>query len=200
VLYNGSTWKGRTIATYAGGADGWISYPPAAGSNRGASVTGYYLKKNLDESHTDLVNIASSQTLVDIRLAEVYLNYAEAAYHLDKAGDANTGMNAVRNRAGLPSLALSGDALLSQIKKERTIELAGEGQHYWDLRRWKDAVSTLTGLYVHGLKITDAGGFFSYDYISCDDAPRVFPAKLYALPILSTELVNNPGCLQIEGW
>lgn len=200
VLYNGSTWKGRTIETYSGGTDGWISYPPAGGSNRGASETGYYLKKNLDETHTDLVNIASSQTMVEIRLAEVYLNYAEAAYHLDKAGDANTGMNAVRNRAGLPALALSGDGLLSQIKRERTIELAGEGQHYWDLRRWKDAVSTLTGLYVHGLKINNAGGSFSYDYITCDDAARVFPAKLYALPILSTELVNNPGCLQIDGW
>ncbi|MDR3713054.1 MAG: RagB/SusD family nutrient uptake outer membrane protein [Puia sp.] len=200
VLYNGSTWKGRTLETYPGGTDGWIAYPPAAGSNRGASETGYYLKKNLDSTHTDLVNIASSQTMVEIRLAEVYLNYSEAAYQLNQIADANAGINAVRNRAGLPSLSLSGDALLSQIKKERTIELAGEGQHYWDLRRWQDAATTLSGIYVHGLKVNNTGSSFTYDYITCDDAPREFPAKLYALPILSAELVNNPGCEQILGW
>lgn len=201
VLYNGASWKGRTIETYSGGTDGWISYPPAGGSNRGASETGYYLRKNLDEAHTDLVNIASSQTMVEIRLAEVYLNYAEAAYELGKTADANTGVNAVRSRVSLPSLNLSGDALLARIKRERTIELAGEGQHYWDLRRWQDAVVTITGLYVHGLKITDQGdGSFAYDYISCDDAARSFPSKLYAFPILSTELVNNPACEQIQGW
>lgn len=200
VLYNGAVWKGRAIQPYTGGKDGWTAYPPAAGSNRGASETGYYLKKYLDETHTDLVNIASSQPVVEIRLAEVWLNYAEAAYHLSKTADANNGINAVRNRVGLPSLNLSGDALLSRIKKERTIELAGEGHHYWDLRRWKDAVGTLTGLYVHGLKANNAGGSFSYDYITCDDAPRQFPAKLYAFPILSSELVNNTACTQIEGW
>lgn len=200
VLYNGATWKGRTIETFVGGQDGWTAYPPAGGSNRGASVTGYYLKKYLDESHTDLVNIASSQTLVEIRLAEVYLNYAEAAYQLNKPGDANSGINAVRNRVGLPSLNLSGSALLAQIKKERTIELAGEGQHYWDLRRWKDAETTLTGKYVHGIKATGDGTSFTYDYITCDDAPRQFPSKLYAFPILSSELINNPACTQIQGW
>ncbi|MGX5689640.1 RagB/SusD family nutrient uptake outer membrane protein [Arcticibacter tournemirensis] len=200
VLYNGASWKGRTIETNVGGADGWISYPPAGGSNRGASVTGYYLRKYLDESHTDLVNIRSSQTMVEIRLAEVYLNSAEAAYHLNNNSAANEGINAVRGRVGLPALNLSGAALLAQIKKERTIELAGEGQHYWDLRRWKDAASTLTGKYVHGIKITGTGSSASYDYIVCDDAPRQFPSKLYAFPILSSELINNPAITQIQGW
>jgi hypothetical protein len=200
VLYNGAAWKGRTIETFVGGTDGWTAYPPAGGSNRGASVTGYYLKKNLDETHTDLVNIASSQTLVEIRLAEVYLNFAEAAYNLSIPADANKGIKAVRDRVGLPTLNLSGSALLAQIKKERTLELAGEGQHYWDLRRWKDAESTLTGKYVHGIKIISDGTTLQYTYLPCDDAPRQFPAKLYSFPILSSELVNNPACTQIQGW
>lgn len=200
VLYNGCTWKGRTIEPYVGGTDGWTAYPPAAGSNKGASVTGYYLKKNVDESHTDLINKASSQTLVEIRLAEVYLNYAEAAYNLNKTADANSGINAVRQRVGLPVLNLSGASLLKQIKKERKIELAGEGQRYWDLRRWKDAVSQLAGLYVHGLKVTKTGNTFTYSYITCDDLPRQFPEKFYAFPILSSERSNNPACEQITGW
>lgn len=200
VLYNGATWKGRTIETYVGGTSGWISYPPAGGSNRGASETGYYLKKYLDSTHTDLVNIASSQPMIEMRLAEVYLNLAEAAYHLNKTQEANAAINVIRNRVGLPSLSLSGDNLLAQIKKERTLELAGEGQHYWDLRRWKDAVSTLTGLYVHGLKITNNGDYFTYNYITCDDSPRDFPSKLYQFPIPSSELNNNSACTQIAGW
>lgn len=200
VLYTGADWKGRAIEAYSGGKDGWLAYPPAGGSNKGATVTGYYLKKYLDESHADLVNIKSSQTMVEIRLAEVYLNYAEAAYHLNKLTESVTAVNMVRNRAGLSSSALTGAALLAQIKKERTIELAGEGQHYWDLRRWKDAENTLTGLKVHGIKANNLGASFSYDYIICDDAPRQFVKKMYAFPILSTELVNNLNCTQIENW
>jgi len=200
VLYNGASWKGRTIEPYSGGVDGWVAYPPAAGSNKGASVTGYYLKKNVDETHTDLINKASSQTLVEIRLAEVYLNMAEAAYNLSKVSEANNGINAVRQRVGLPALNLSGTSLLNQIKNERKIELAGEGQRYWDLRRWKDAVSKLNGIYVHGIKVTKTGESFTYDYITCDDLPRQFPDKFYAFPILSSERANNPACEQITGW
>ena len=192
--------RGETIEPFVGGVDGWTAYPPAAGSNKGASVTGYYLKKNVDESHTDLINKASSKTLVEIRLAEVYLNFAEAAYNLSKTADANTGINAVRQRVGLPVLNLSGAALLKQIKKERKIELAGEGQRYWDLRRWKDAAGQLTGLYLHGIKVTKTGDSFTYSYITCDDLPRQFPEKFYAFPILSSERSNNPACEQITGW
>ncbi len=200
VLYNGCSWKGRTIEPFAGGTDGWTAYPPATGGNKGASVTGYYLKKYVDQSHIDLINKASSQTMVELRLAEVYLNFAEAAYKLDKISDANSGINTIRQRVGLPVLNLSGVNLFNQIKKERKIELAGEGQRYWDLRRWKDAVNQLSGLYVHGLKVTKTGNTFSYDYITCDDLPRQFPEKFYAFPILSSERSNNPACEQITGW
>lgn len=200
VLYNGATWKNRAIQTYVGGSDGWVAYPPAGGSNRGATVTGYYLKKYLNESHSDLVNIESAQTMVEVRLAEVYLNRAEAAYFLNNTSVANASINAVRNRVGLPSLSLSGNALLSRIKRERTVELAGEGHHYWDLRRWRDAEATLTGLYVHGIRATAVGDSFVYDYIVSDDAPRQFLSRLYAFPILSSELVNNTALTQISGW
>jgi len=53
---------------------------------------------------------------------------------------------------------------------------------------------------VHGIKITGTGSSASYDYIVCDDAPRQFPSKLYAFPILSSELINNPAITQIQGW
>lgn len=200
VLYNGCTWKGRTIEPYDGGTDGWTAYPPSSGSNNGVSETGYYLRKYVNESHTDLVNIKSSQPLIEIRLAEVYLNFAEAAYNLNKTADANSGINIIRVRVGLPSLNLSGTTLLNQIKQERKIELAFEGQRYWDLRRWQDAESTLSGLYVHGLQVVNNGGVFTYNYITCDNAPRQFPSKFYAFPVPTAELINNPLCTQTSGW
>jgi len=128
------------------------------------------------------------------------LNFAEAAYNLNKPADANNAINIVRARVGLPSLSLSGAALLTQIKHERKIELAFEGQRYWDLRRWGDANSVLSGLYVHGLEVINNGGTFAYSYITCDDAPRQFPEKFYAFPILTSELINNPLCIQTSGW
>jgi len=202
VLYNGSTWKGRTIETFDGGVDGWVAYPPAVGSNKGASETGYYLKKYLDETHIDLVNVLSSQPWIEIRLAEVYLNRAEAAYHIGNLDNvANADLDAVRGRVGLPTnLNLSGTALLNKIKHERKIELAFEGQRYWDLRRWKDAIAVLDGLRVHGIKPVFDGSNFTYDYIECDDADRKFPERFYAFPIQTAERANNPACLQIEGW
>jgi starch-binding outer membrane protein, SusD/RagB family len=200
VLYNGETWKGRTIQTYEGGKDGWIAYPPVTGGNLGYSVTGYYCRKNVDETHTDLVNVESSQTMVEMRLAEVYLNLAEAAYQLGKTGEANDAVNAVRNRVGLPDVSLTGTTLYAQIKTERKLELAMEGQRYWDIRRWKDAVSVLNGLYVHGIKPVLGDSGLTYDYITCDDAPRQFPEKFYAFGIPSSELLNNTACRQITGW
>jgi len=200
VLYNGETWKGREIQTYDGGKDGWVAYPPVNGGNLGSSVTGYYCRKYIDESHTDLVNVESSQPLVEIRLAEVYLNLAEAAYELGKADEANSAINTVRNRVGLPDVSLTGTALFAQIKTERKLELAMEGQRYWDLRRWKDAVDVITGLYVHGIKPVIGDSGLTYDYITCDDAERQFLEKFYAFGIPSSELENNTACEQISGW
>lgn len=80
-----------------------------------------------------------------IRTADVYLMAAEA-YALSatpNVAKANEYMNAVRSRAGLPNLSLTGTALMSQIKLERQLELAMEGSRFWDLVRWGDAATEL---------------------------------------------------------
>jgi hypothetical protein len=88
-----------------------------------------------------------------IRYAEVLLNYAEASYELTGAisdADLNKTINAIRNRASnnntsrLAPLtnafaAANGLDLLGEIRRERDVELALEGFHYWDLLRWKTA-------------------------------------------------------------
>jgi len=77
-----------------------------------------------------------------IRLSEVYLNRAEANYHLNNAGAAQADVNLIRKR-GLPTAAnvtATGAALLEEILLERRIELSFEGHRLWDLTRNKKGV------------------------------------------------------------
>jgi len=72
-----------------------------------------------------------------IRLADTYLMEAEA---LGATGArAQALLDAVRARVGLPSVPVS----LTAIKAERRLELAGEGNRFYDLVRWGDAASKL---------------------------------------------------------
>ncbi len=75
-----------------------------------------------------------------IRFADMLLIYAEA---LNKQNNGPTtaafdAINRVRNRAGLPNLSgnYNYNEFLKAVQDERFIELAGESQRLWDLRRW----------------------------------------------------------------
>jgi hypothetical protein len=84
-----------------------------------------------------------------IRLAEVYLNYAEAVFERNGAItdlDLDQSLNKVRNRVNktMPKLSngfVTGNGLdmRTEIRRERTIELYFEGFRLDDLKRWKTA-------------------------------------------------------------
>jgi len=92
-----------------------------------------------------------------LRYAEVLLNYAEAIYELNGSisdADLNKTINAIRNRASnnnTARLVLLTNAfvtandldMLTEIRRERNVELALEGFRYWDLLRWKTAETEL---------------------------------------------------------
>jgi starch-binding outer membrane protein, SusD/RagB family len=76
-----------------------------------------------------------------MRFAEILLINAEA--HLEKGSAPNvvaTSVNKVRNRVGMPNIApevLADPIKLKQlVRREKTIELANEGLHLPDMRRW----------------------------------------------------------------
>ena len=200
VLYNQAEWKGRKIEPYVNGVDGFMDF--GFDSPNGRTTTGYYMKKYLDESNTDLATDKSQQSIIEIRYAEVLLNYAEAcAMAGGKESEANNAIRQIRARVGLPYQDLSGDALLQKIRLEREIELAFEGQRYWDLRRWRLAGTVLNNVRFHGLKIEKTGtDSFSYQYIECDNKDRKFLDRLYNLPLPNAELANNTAITQIEPW
>jgi hypothetical protein len=206
VIYNGCNWKGQTMENSVNGTHGqYLEYgtEPYAQSR---TVTGYYLRKLMDESHIDFnsTNNVSSQTWVEIRLAEVYLNRAEAKYRLSDP-TALDDINTVRARVNLPSKSgLSGDALFAAIRQERKIELAYEGHLYWDMRRWKLAHQNYPVGYnnyrVHGLKITGTAPNYTFEYVDCDKEDRKFLSKLYVFPIPSAEMENNSAIEQYDEW
>ncbi len=200
VLYNGATWKGRTIEPFVGGADGWCTWKEDA-VPAGRTTTGYYLRKLVDETHNFSEAASGIQPWIHIRLAEVILNYAEACHQLGESSEANKSVRSIRQRVGLPYTDRSGSELMAAIRQERKVELAYEGLYYWDMRRWKLAESAFTGNRVHGLKIVqNANGSFTYSYVDCDKEDRHFPAKMYRFPLPTTELNNNSAVEQYPEW
>mgnify|MGYP001284978999 CR=1 FL=1 len=204
VLYHGAQWKGHTMTNSVGGTYGQYMDYRSDTYPKGRTTTGYYLRKYLDESHTDFSVIkVSTQTWVELRLAEIYLIRAEANYRLGASGAALEDVNAVRQRPGvnLPALSgLSGNDLFKAIRQERKIELAYEGHLYWDMRRWKLADKEYNGYRVHGLKITPHQGAFKFEYVDCDLQDRKFLAKTYVFPIPYDELANNSAIEQYDEW
>lgn len=200
VLYNGASWKGRAIEPYVGGDDGWCTWEVDA-DNAGRTTTGYYLRKLVDETHHFTSVQPSTKPFIAFRLAEVYLNYAEAMIELGTPDAALTYITKVRDRVGLPTPACSGDDLKALLRHERKVELAYEGLYYWDMRRWGLAEQAFTGIKRHGLKIErNANGSFTYTYVTVDNQTLNYPAKLNRLPIPQSEINNNALIEQFPEW
>jgi hypothetical protein len=199
IVYNGSSWNGRTIDESPLGLDNM--------SQTNASPTGYYLKKFL----TDNLNLTAGATAqnqwVVFRYGEMLLEYAEAmneAYGPDVAptGYSMTARQAlvkVRTRASaaLPAITVltvpDQATLRTAIKHERRIELAFEDHRYWDLLRWKDA-GTVLNQPIQGVQITVNAGVITYQTVTVSN--RIFNASSnYYFPFAYSEIVNSNGTL-----
>jgi hypothetical protein len=107
----------------------------------GYQDTGYFLNKFIPRKSDvrtggGAAELNYKQNTYVIRLADSYLMEAEA---LGAGARAQALLDAVRARVGLPSIPVT----LNAIKNERRMELAGEGQRFFDLVRWGDAASKL---------------------------------------------------------
>jgi hypothetical protein len=118
------------------------------------SVTGYLYRKFTPKGNNPWDNRWGNFQAYHplMRLADVYLMYAEATLHgygtpLSKAPAASLtavdAVNVIRNRAQLPNLVAkytaSKDAFMQQLIRERAVEFAFEGHRFFDLRRWNIA-------------------------------------------------------------
>jgi starch-binding outer membrane protein, SusD/RagB family len=132
--------SGVTYYSYgAVGSTGFSGfYKIGSSDDANFSCSGFLIKKYLQEGKTVKgVENSSFQSFIDMRLAEIYLNYAEAVVEsgLGDATRAETYINALRHRAAhTDNIPLT----LANVLKERRVELAFEGFRYWDLMRRRE--------------------------------------------------------------
>lgn len=106
-------------------------------TNAAASYSGFCWKKYIDaEGLADPRNV--NLDIMLIRLAEVYLNLAEAQLETGDVAGAVSSLNTVRERSNMPNVTLSDQNEVRKIlRRERKVELAGEGFRLMDIRRWR---------------------------------------------------------------
>lgn len=139
---------------------------------------------------------------ITFRLAEFYLNYAEALNEIDgDATEITAALNAVRTRAGLPAVSYTGtDHMRELIRRERTVEFAFEQHRFFDLRRWKTAgeEGNMKGD-IYTLKLYGTNSVQDATYRLEKIADRVWEDKMYLYPFRQGE-VNLGYIVQNPGW
>lgn len=176
------------------------------------SKSHYTIRKFMDETLLNSWSDKGKQPWIYCRLAEIYLNYAEAMYYCGKEEVARTYVNYVRERARnmvgaqegsinmLPDVTESGEALLKKIQQERKVELAFEEHRFFDVRRWKIAESTQVGQF-HGIQIVkNEDGTKEYSVINLGNERDFDASKHYLVPIPNYERRKNSALEQNPGY
>jgi len=175
--------------------------PDAVGNTYLASTTGFGIKKYINKE--DYANPANSGINIILqRYAEVLLNYAEAKIESNTVDqtvyDAINNVRNTRTDVVLPSLPanLSQDRLRTAVRQERVAELAFEGLHLEDIRRWKTAATVVPGP-VYGITYI-SNGTAKIVQVAVN---RLFDAgKHYLWPVPQTERDQNINLDQNPGW
>lgn len=168
------------------------------------SVTGYHNKKLVHPAYEDgPVNYP----LPLFRMAEIYLNYAEALIELNELELAKNFINKIRVRAGIPEVDEAWDNYSTQpgyqntkeglreiVRQERLLEFYLEGLKFFDIRRWKIAEKWL-GVPDLGLNVAadDDENFFQVREVPLT---RNFHKGQYLMPIPMDETNKMPQLVQ----
>lgn len=203
VWYNGAQYNMgsgvfHTIQTFAGGQDQVLKSPPS----RRNTHTGYYLRKFINPTIPDNVG-QNSTNWKKFRLAELYLNFAEAENEASGPNsDVYAAVNAIRNRANMPGLpaGLTQEEMRQRIRNERRVEFAFEEHRFWDVRRWK--ILDQTDRVVTGMEPIVAGGdTFNYERFVVRTT-NVWQNKylMFPIPIQDASIIPDFGVNQNPGW
>lgn len=193
-----------------------VTYPGFSGSP--STHTGYMLRKFLDETK-DAAEFIGQYDFKEFRYAEVLLTLAEALYEKNgqiSDADLDRTINVIRARVDMPALTNTFVTdnnlnMLTEIRRERTVELAFEGFRRDDLRRWKVAETVLPQA-IRGVKFAgteyetrygnvaglqlDAQGFVVAEPAS----GRQFLPRHYLNPLPLQQLQLNENLEQNPGW
>lgn len=185
--------------------------------------TGYRPLKGFNPIYSQALYMKSSYDGIAYRYAETLLINAEAKAELGTITDEdlNSTINQLRDRVGMPHLTVNVGftdpkwpdwgynltPVLQEIRRERRIELAGEGFRFQDLKRWK-AGKLLNNVRTYvGKRKPDGNLAIVYPNYTNEDLAyqpgksRTWEDKMYLYPIPTGELQRNPQLLpQNPGW
>ena len=186
--------------------------------------TGFFCRKGLDLSLTRATVGLNAIDWLEIRFAEVLMNYAETANETGHSDEALAILKQIRQRAGIEAgtngmygiTATTKEQIRDAIQFENSIEFAFEGsKRFWDLRRLR-MLSVINGIHKNGLEpILKAGldpsANVSYlpedfDYIVHEpfglgsEKTMVVPDSYYFFPILKDEIEKDPNLKQNVNW
>lgn len=229
VAYNGSTWyllnepndanKDKQIFYYRGGGNGYTNTMFWLRTGIGVMKFVHPDDTNRDEKEEYIRKKAEPA----IRYAEILLIYAEALNELTgnyniaswdeetqytiqrNIDEMKKGIQPIRIRAGIPDYTRSEyedqDLFREKLKRERQIELMGEGHRYYDIRRWKDAeVEESLPIYGCNTLMTEKWRDVFHVPVAIPSLPTNFSRKMYFWPISHSELKRNKMLTQNPGW
>ncbi|GAB3017614.1 RagB/SusD family nutrient uptake outer membrane protein [Cyclobacterium sediminis] len=195
--------------------------------------TGLYCRKGImEELSQELVN-TNDVDWPEIRYAEILFNFAESANETGHINEAFQVLKDIRQRAGIEAGAdgnfglkegMSREEMRETILHEKFIEMAFEGQRFWDLRRHR-MLDRLDGMRKYGVMATKLNGKaynevtpeditaannyslmpdnFTYELVELitnGPSQMSMPDKYYFFPIQLSHIDRNANLEQNIGW
>jgi hypothetical protein len=162
-----------------------------------STQTGFYIRKYLDYNLEQARAGRPDHQWIELRYAEVLLNYAEASVELDKISDAKWATNEIRDRAGIKLLD-DAEVTLERVRHERLVELAFEGHRWWDYRRWRISDKVLNNSFFTALKpyFDIQANAYRFEKEISGIYPKTFDVKVYYERIDPGEIAKNPNLIQ----
>lgn len=195
-----ASFRTRYIMTYIG--------EPRTGTSatgRTMTRTGYFIRKFLNPTEGKNVSYVSLANYKEFRLAEMILNFAEAAAHTGHNAEAIQSVNEIRERVSMPDLpsTLTGDDLLNRIYNERRVEFALEEQRYFDVRRLHkpDEDLSTTDKWVTAANITrNSNGTYTYSRKSVNGNERLCWANKWLKSPIPLVEINRIIAITGDNW
>lgn len=201
IIYDGAVYHGDLHEMWIssdGNSWGYDSFKQSSDNPRGD----YILRKFMPEDEPLSWQGHYTQPWPIFRLAEIYLNYAEAKFELGDEPTCREYISKVRERVGMAAIpaTVTGEDLRARLYNERRIEMAFEEQRFWDLRRWKIAMD-VENRPIYGMQIIKDINTGVKTYTPVKYLDRTFLNKMYLLPIETNEILKtNSTLVQTTGW
>lgn len=195
ILPNGTTYDSRP---------GWSTTADVFGASYQVSKTGLLPKKYINPEDVGQSNRSNCGiNIIILRYAEILLTAAEARIELNVETDvALSYINKVRQRADVNMPLLSGitgqSALRQAVRHERMVELALEGNRFFDIRRWKIGETVCNMDQIYGMRYVDktTGQLATIT----TDYKKKFTSRDYLWPIPYNERQLNSNLTQNDGY